>query len=368
MPPETNPIMQLLAKTVEWDASDLHLQSEFVPYTRIQGNLRPIECRPLHRAELDAFVEQILDDRHRRLYSERGSVDVAYALSKRIRFRVNVYQQRGTTSIAFRLIDNNIKSIAQLHLPPAIEQIANNRRGIILVTGPAGSGKSTTLAAMLDHINQTRADHIVTVEDPIEYMHDNKKSLIEQREIGQDAHDFNIALMHMLRQDPNVILIGEIRDLETVVMSIRAALTGHLVMSTLHTIGAIQTLIRLLQYYQREEREAVRDELSLAMRAVVSQRFVPGKDGQRVPNVEIMVTRGVIPKLLREERYDDIIQAMKTREHGMQTFDQSLVGLYKAGLITMEAGESHADDAGTFKRMATGGFASDDRGSIIAEL
>jgi twitching motility protein PilT len=365
---ETNPIMQLLAKTVEWKASDLHLQSDCTPYTRIGGQLRPIDCRPLRQAELDAFAEKILDERHRRLYQERGSVDLAYALSQRLRFRVNVYHQRGTTSIACRLIDCQIPSFEQLYLPPTISSITGNYRGIVLVTGPAGSGKSTTLAAMIDHINSTRAEHILTVEDPIEYLHQNKMCLIEQREIGTDAADFSIALTHMLRQDPNVILIGEIRDLETVIMSIRAALTGHLVFSTLHTIGAIQTLQRLLQYYQREEREAVRGELALALRAVISQRFAPGKDGWRYPIVEIMVVKGVIAKLLREERYDDITQAIKGGEHGMQTFDQSLVKLYQRGLITFETGESFADDPGGFKRMAMGGFASDDRGSIIADL
>lgn len=362
-----SPILQLLQKMVDWNASDLHLQSEMVPQIRIQGNLRQVDCRPIRESEIDAFADTVLDDRHRRLFEERGSVDTAYAHSKRIRYRVNIYRQRRTKSVAFRLIDCNIPSYADLHLPKAMAEIAKNQRGIVLVTGPSGSGKSTTLASMVDHINRTRSEHIITVEDPIEYVHDNKHSLIEQREIGSDAVDFNIALTHMLRQDPDIILVGEIRDLETVIMAIRAALTGHLVLSTLHTIGAIATLERLLQYYQREEREAVRSELSLAMKAIISQRFIPGKDNKRYPCVEIMVLKGVIPKLMREERYDDIIQAIKTREHGMQTFDQSLVDLYRQDLITMESGEAYADDPGGFKRMAMGGFSSDDRGSIVGD-
>ncbi|MBN1476326.1 PilT/PilU family type 4a pilus ATPase [Candidatus Sumerlaeota bacterium] len=363
-----NPITQLLNRMVQWHASDLHLQSGIVPFVRIEGKLRPVDCRPLRQDEIDEFAGEILDDRHRRLFKERGSVDVGHAFSKRIRFRVNVYNQRGTTSVAFRLIDCDVPSAKELCLPPVIEKITDTKRGIILVTGPAGSGKSTTLASMIDLINTKRSEHIITVEDPIEFLHENKKSLIEQREIGSDAADFYIALTHMLRQDPNVLLIGEIRDLETVTMSIRAALTGHLVFSTLHTIGTIQTLERLLQYYQREEREAVRSELALSMRSVISQRLVPGIDGKRYPCVEVMVALGVIPKLLREGRYDDIIIAIKGREYGMQTFDQSLVDLFARKLISLEIGEAHADDPGGFKRMAAGGFSSDDRGAIISDL
>ena len=363
-----NPIMQLLAKMVEWKASDLHFQGGFIPHIRVEGELRQVECRAIQEGELTAFADMVLDKRHHLLFAERGSVDIGHALSKRIRFRINIYRQRGITSVACRLIDCNVPSFGALRLPKVIEQITDNKRGIVLVTGPAGSGKSTTLAAMIDHINRTRAAHIITVEDPIEYVHENHLSLIEQREIGNDASDFNVALMHMLRQDPDVIMVGEIRDLETVTMSIRAALTGHLVLSTLHTIGAIATLERLLQYYQREEREAVRNELSLALRAVISQRFIPSSDGKRHPCIEVMNVMGVLPKLLREERYDDIVRTMKGREYDNQTFDQSLVGLFKQGLITMETGEAFADDPGGFKRMAAGAFSSDDRGSLIADL
>jgi twitching motility protein PilT len=360
--------MQLLSKMVEWNASDLHLQSECTPYLRVEGDLRPIECRPLRESELHDFSEKVINDRQRKLLDERGSVDLAYALSKQIRYRINIYRQRTSTSIACRLINCNIPSFEALHLPPVLEKITKNKHGIVLVTGPSGSGKSTTLAAMIDLINRTRREHIITVEDPLEYVHPNKESLIEQREVGNDAADFSIALTHMLRQDPDVILVGEIRDLETVTMSIRAALTGHLVFSTLHTIGAIATLERLLQYYEREEREAVRSELSLAMRAVISQRFIPGNENKRYPCVEVMTVAGVIPKLLREERYDDIVNAIKSREYGNQTFDQSLVALFKKGFISLELGERFADDPGGFKRMSTGAFSSDDRGSLIADL
>jgi twitching motility protein PilT len=296
-------------------------------------------------------------------------VDFAFSIDAKTRFRSNAFYQRGTPSLALRRLQYENLGFEDLNLPPAIAEVAKARRGMVLITGPTGTGKSTTMAAIIDYINSSRREHIITIEDPIEFIHRDKMSLVEQREIGLDARTFDEALRHTLREDPNVILIGEMRDRETINIAIRAAMTGHLVISTLHTINAVQTIDRILKYYNVQEQAGLRSELAVALKAAVSQRLVPAAEGKgRVPCVEIMFVNDMIRKLIRENRVEDMMQVIKNNMDGMQTFDQSLLDLLKRKLIKPETGLTHAEDVSAFKRMAAGGVSGDDRSRIISSF
>jgi twitching motility protein PilT len=360
---------QLLMNMEKMNASDIHLKVGAPPVYRVYGELIPVDHPPLTKEEVAAIVDKVVPEQLKARLTKEGAVDFAFSTDQKTRFRSNAFYQRGTLSLALRRLQSENLDFDALKLPPIIKEIANARRGMVLLTGPTGTGKSTTMAAMIDHINTTRREHIITIEDPIEFIHRDKLSLIEQREIGLDARTFDEALRHTLREDPNVILIGEMRDRETINIAIRAAMTGHLVISTLHTVNAVQTVDRILKYFSVEEQAGLRSELPIALKSVVSQRLVTAANGPgRVPCVEIMVVNEMIRKLIRENRVEDMIQVIKNNMDGMQTFDQSLMDLYRRKLITLDTGVANAEDVLAFKRMSTGGFAGDDRSRIISTL
>ncbi len=357
---------ELLKQMETMGASDIHLKTGAVPIYRVNGQLVPIKHPPLTKEEVAAIVEKIVPNKLQEFLKRDGSVDFAFSIDPTTRFRSNAFYQRGTLSLSLRRLQYEHLSFDDLTLPPDLSKISEYRRGMILITGPTGTGKSTTMAAIVDYINSTRKEHILTIEDPIEFLHKDKMSLIEQREIGIDARSFDQSLRHTLRQDPDVILIGEMRDRETITIAIRAAMTGHLVISTLHTINAVQTVNRIINYFPTDEQHLLRSDLGIALKAVISQRLVPATDNQgRVPCAEVMIVNDIVRKLMREDRIDDMVQVIKNRGEGMQTFDQSLVDLHNKKLINLETGMLYAEDVPGFKRIVGGAYAGDDRSRII---
>lgn len=360
---------QILLDMVKMGASDLHLKANSAPVYRINGELVPANHPPLKKEEIKAFVEKIIPPHHKKTLEEMRSVDFGFSIDAVNRFRTNVFFQRGSISVSMRRLQYEHLGFEELNLPPKVKEIANSKRGLILVTGPTGTGKSTTMAAIVDHINATRREHIITIEDPIEFIFKDKMSLIEQREVGTDAISFERALRDAIRADPDVILIGEMRDRETITIAVRAAMTGHLVISTLHTINAVQTVNRIINYFDPDEQAIVRDELATALRAVIAQRLIPRGEGKgRIPCVEIMVVNDLVRKLLREGRIDDIYRVIQNGTDGMQTFDMSLIDLCKRKLITYETGAEYAEDVPLFKRAVAGAVAGDDKTRILSGL
>ncbi len=343
----------ILAQSLKRQASDVHLKVGRPPMYRIHGTLMPMEDGTvLDAATLEQFVAGLLDEFHEGHFRERLQADLAYACPSLGRFRVNVFRQRGEISIALRVISPLIRTIRDLNLPPSVERIALEHRGLVLVTGTTGSGKSTTLAAMIHHINQQRDRHIITIEDPIEYTHRDEKCIINQREIGYDARSFAEALRGALRQDPDVILVGEMRDLETIETAILAAETGHLVMSTLHTLDARETITRAISAFPEHQRDQMRLILASVVRGIVSQRLVKRADGQgMVPAVEVLLSTALTRECIAikektHELHDAIARGHAT--YGMQTFDQSLMALYRQGLITYEEAMAQATNPDDF--------------------
>src|SRR5882672_8822100 len=322
-------------------ASDLHLKAGSFPVMRIGGELHPVADAPRLSPEdtLD-MAFSMMSNRQKQKLKEVSEVDIAYSVNGLGRFRANIFQQRGSVSIVLRVIPDNAKSTSELGLPPVIERIAEEQRGLILVTGATGSGKSTTLAAMIDRINSMRSGHIVTIEDPIEFLHRDKKAFVSQREVEVDTRSFAEALRGALRQDPDVILVGEMRDLETIETALTAAETGHLVLSTLHTLDATETIARIVSAFPPHQQKQVRLQLGSVLRAVVSQRLVPRADGKgRVAAVEVLVANSRIREMIEDkDRTKEITQAISQSftTYGMQTFDQSLMGLFKQNLIAYE--------------------------------
>jgi twitching motility protein PilT len=320
---------------------------------RTHGKLAPIEGEPPLTVEsMQGFLDVLLDDYHRAQLRERLQADLSYASPKAGRFRVNIFRQRGDISIALRLIPPQVRTIRDLNLPNVVEQIALEHRGLILVTGTTGSGKSTTLAAMINHINQQRDRHIITIEDPIEYTHADQKCIINQREIGYDARSFPEALRGALRQDPDVILVGEMRDLETIETAVLAAETGHLVMSTLHTLDARETITRAISAFPEHQRDQIRLILSSVIRGIISQRLVKRADGNgMVPAVEVLLSTALIRECIAiKEKTHELTDAI-ARGHatyGMQTFDQSLMSLFRSDLITYEEALAQATNPDDF--------------------
>jgi twitching motility protein PilT len=305
-----------------------------------------------------------MSNRQKQRFKEVSEVDIGYGVSGLGRFRANIFQQRGTVSIVLRVIPDHNKSVAQLGLPPVIEKIAEERRGLILVTGATGSGKSTTLASMIDCINSTRSGHIVTIEDPIEFLHRDKQSFVTQREVDVDTRSFAEALRGALRQDPDVILVGEMRDHETIETALTAAETGHLVLSTLHTLDATETITRIVSSFQAHQQKSVRIQLAGILKAVISMRLVRAAKGAgRVPAIEVLVSTGFIrDHIINEEKTYLIREAIAagTSQYGMQTFDQSLFHLLQAGLITQEEALHNATNADEFKMRVSGIYSKDD--------
>jgi twitching motility protein PilT len=326
---------------MSFGASDLHLRAGSYPVIRVNGELRPLSgVERLSQEETLEMAFSMMSNRQKQHFKEAYEVDIGYGVSGLGRFRVNIFQQRNSIGIVARVISDHIRNFAELGLPPILTKIADEQRGLILVTGTTGSGKSTTLAAMIDHINQSRNSHVVTVEDPIEFLHKDKKSFITQREVDVDTRSFAEALRGSLRQDPDVILVGEMRDLETIETALVAAETGHLVFSTLHTLDASETLTRIISAFPPYQQKSIRIQLAGLLKAVVSQRLMKSAKGNsRVPAVEVLISTPLIRDyILHEDKTSQIRDAIAagTSQYGMQTFDQSLFYLYQSGLISLE--------------------------------
>ncbi|RKQ60456.1 twitching motility protein PilT [Thermovibrio guaymasensis] len=331
---------QLLTRAYELGASDLHLRVKAPPILRINGKLVKLDLPPLEVSDIDAFVKKILPIEKRKELPYIKNLDFAYSLPGVCRFRVNLFRQRGTLAIVMRAIPVEVPKIEDLNLPEVVKEIALYQRGLVLVTGTTGSGKSTTLAAMLEELNEKDSRVVITIEDPIEYLHKDKRCLFYQREIGNDADDFFTALRAALREDPDVILVGEMRDPETVRTALDAAETGHMVFSTLHTLDAKETINRIVSFFPLDQQQAIRFQLASVLKATISQRLLPRADGKgRVPAVEIMiVTEAIRERIMNPELTDEIPEFIEKGHevYGSQTFDQSLYELWKKGLITKE--------------------------------
>ena len=344
-------ISELLAFSVKNKASDLHLSAGLPPMIRVHGDVRRINLPPMEHKDVHAMVYDIMNDGQRKFYEENLECDFSFAIPNLARFRVNAFvQQRGAGAV-LRTIPSKVLTMEELKCPPIFKDISEYPRGIVLVTGPTGSGKSTTLAAMIDYINENDHGHILTVEDPIEFVHESKKSLINQREVGPHTLSFNNALRSALREDPDVILVGEMRDLETIRLAMTAAETGHLVFGTLHTSSAAKTVDRVIDVFPAAEKEMIRAMLSESLRAVISQTLCKTKDGQgRVAAHEIMIGTPAIRNLIREAKVAQMYSAIQTGQSlGMQTLDQNLTDLLQRNVISKEEARAKAANKDAFQ-------------------
>ncbi len=373
-------INELLTVVCEQGASDLHLKVGNHPIARIRGKLTPLtQFKRLVQEDTIAMAYAIMaSDKQKAKFKENLDLDLAYSVPSLGRFRCNIFNQRGTVGLVLRVIPRKIYTIDDLMLPKALKTICQEQRGLVLVTGTTGSGKSTTLAAMIDLINATRTEHILTIEDPIEYLHRDNLSIINQREVEADCRSFATALRAALRQDPDVILVGEMRDLETIETALHAAETGHLVFSTLHTLDATETINRVISVFPPHHQKQIRLQLSGVLKGVISQRLVPRADGQgRVPAVEVMVATETVRSCIEDKEKTKMLRdviASGTAQYGMQTFDQSLFFLLRQGLITEEEALLRASNVGEFKLRLEGVMATSDmskanmeRGMSIAQ-
>lgn len=348
------PLDAVLVRMVQLGASDLHLTSGSAPMVRVSGTLHPLEEFPVLAPEaLRRTIYSVLTQKQREQYEAALELDFAYAVRGHARFRVNLYQQRESIGAVFRVIPYEIKELAQLGVPPVVGSFAGLPRGLVLVTGPTGSGKSTTLASIIDLANRTRADHIMTVEDPIEFLHRHKRSIINQREVGADTHSFANALKHVLRQDPDIILVGEMRDLETISVALTAAETGHLVFATLHTQDAAQTIDRIIDVFPSHQQDQVRTQLAASLQAVVCQTLCKTANGQgRVVATEVMIATPAIRNLIREGKTHQIYSSMQAgTDAGMHTLDQNLSDLVRTGKVTYEVALEKAHHIEDFNKM-----------------
>jgi twitching motility protein PilT len=347
-------VNDLLKVAVERGASDLHLKAGSYPMMRVRGELTPVaQDRRIDHDEMIAIAAAVLPTALREKFKDSHEVDLAYSVAGLGRFRCNAFQQRGTIGMTFRVIPFRVATIPELTLPPVLKRITQEQRGLVLVTGTTGSGKSTTLAAMIDEINSSQTVNVMTIEDPIEYLHRDKRSIICQREVGIDTKSFAQALRSALRQDPDVILVGEMRDHETIETALLAAETGHLVLSTLHTLDAAETIGRIVSVFPPHQHQQVRLQLGSVLRAVVSQRLIPKADGKgRVPAVEVMIVTPFIRDCIIDKEKTHLIRgaiAQGTSQYGMQTFDQSIYFLYEQHLITQEEALRWASNPDEFK-------------------
>lgn len=338
---------------MERGGSDLHITVGLPPVMRLNGKLVPMSGESLTPKDTKDVLYSIMTQEQREALERNWEFDFAYAIPGRARFRVNVYHQRNSVGAAFRLIPADIRSFDELGLPYVIEDLCRKPRGFVIVTGPTGCGKSTTLAAMVDCINKTQSVHVMTVEDPIEYLHTHNRAMVNQREIGTDTRSFDAALKYVLRQDPDVILIGEMRDLETVSTALTAAETGHLVLATLHTLDAVQTIDRIIDVFPPHQQQQIRIQLAGSLQGILSQQLLPTIDGTgRVPAVEVLVPTPAIRNLIREAKTHQVPTAMQTgNQHGMTTMDQSLADLCRRGLITFEMAMQRAVDPSNLRTL-----------------
>jgi twitching motility protein PilT len=352
-------VNDLLKTAVEAGASDLHIKVGSYPMMRLRGSLVPVtEEKRLEHDDVVTMSASVMSKIHAEKFKDANEVDLAYGVPGLGRFRVNIFQQRGTVGMVLRVIPTIIKSVDELGLPPVLKAIASEERGLVLVTGTTGSGKSTTLAAMIDYINKTRKAHVMTVEDPIEFLHRDQQSIINQREVAVDTRSFAYALRSALRQDPDVILVGEMRDFETIETALLAAETGHLVFSTLHTLDATETINRIIAVFQPHQQKQVRLQLAAVLKGVISQRLMPSADGKsRVPAVEVMVTTAYIRDCIVDKDKTSLIHgaiAQGTSQYGMQTFDQSIFSLYSQGLVSYDEALRWASNVDEFKLKVQG--------------
>jgi twitching motility protein PilT len=352
-------IDDLLRIAMERKASDLHLKVGNYPHIRVDGELVPLTDQPRISAEdMLNMAFSMMSNRQKQKFKEQAELDMAYGVAGLGRFRVNVFQQRGNVGLVLRVIPTKIRALDELYMPKIVEQICDEQRGMVLVTGVTGSGKSTTLAAMIDKINSTRPEHIITIEDPIEFLHRDKKGFVNQREVEVDTPSFGSALRASLRQDPDTILVGEMRDLETIQTALHAAETGHLVFSTLHTLDAVETINRIIAVFPPPEQKQIRLQLAAVLKSVISQRLVRRADGTgRVPAVEVLMTTAFIKEcIIIPEKTRMIKEALAagTSQYGMQTFDQSLYDLYSQGLIAYETALENASNPDDFKLRVQG--------------
>ena len=345
-------LIALLRSAVERGASDIHLKLGQPPVIRLDGDLEQMEGVPsLSEMDLDEILDAVtmISPRRRDTFDDTGDLDIAFSNPTLPRFRVNGFRQRGAISFAFRVIPSEIPNFTRLGLPAGVTRLSEERRGLVLVTGATGSGKTTTLASMIDHINRTRRQHIVTIEDPIEILHPDRGCIVNQREVGLDTASFDQALRRVLRQDPDVILIGELRDTETAHTALQAAESGHLVFSTMHTIDAAETIGRMIEFFPAAKQPQIRSILAGTLRGVISQRLLPRSAGGRVPSIEVMVTNARIQDLIREDRPDEITDAIAAGEYfQMQTFSQSLIELVISGEVDRDVAANAATNRHDF--------------------
>jgi len=352
-------IDDLLRIAMERKASDLHLKVGNYPHVRVDGELVPLTDQPRVSAEdMLNMAFSMMSNRQKQKFKESAELDMAYGVAGLGRFRVNVFQQRGNVGLVLRVIPTKIRALEELYLPKVIEHITEEQRGLVLVTGITGSGKSTTLAGMIDRINSGRPEHIITIEDPIEFLHRDKKGFVNQREVEVDTPSFASALRASLRQDPDVILVGEMRDLETISTALHAAETGHLVFSTLHTLDAVETINRIIAVFPPPEQKQVRMQLGATLRSVISQRLVRRADGAgRVPACEVLISTAFVRECIMTPEKTRLIHeaiAAGTSQYGMQTFDQSLYDLFSQGLVSYETALENASNPDDFKLKVQG--------------
>ena len=360
-------IDELLRHTVERGASDLHLKVGNVPFLRIDGELQPTSHEVLTPPDTVSFGNTVMSEHKRLEFETHNEADIGYTLQGVGRFRINVFRQRGLVGLAVRRVRSEIPTFEELRLPEVMRTLADSPRGLVLITGPTGTGKTTTIASMIGYINRSRRAHIVTIEDPIEVVHDDEMSIIQQREIGLDTDSYEAALRHVVRQDPDVIFVGEIRDAESALSAIQAAETGHLVISTLHTIDCMETINRVLDLFPPQQAKEVRTSFAGALRGIVSQRLVQKADGKgRVPAVEVLVNTGrVFDRLVDPEQTDSIVDVIADGAYyGMQSFDQALVLLVKDGLVTVDEARRTASSPHDFDLQLSGVL---DRGSAFSD-
>ncbi len=350
-------INKFFKAAIKIEASDLHLKVGTVPKMRIHGHLKNTTGEAITAKMVQELVFEILSEDQKKFFLENGALDFAWQVGDMDRFRINIFRQRGFISLSARRITSNIPAFESLHLPPVVEKIAEHHEGMVLVTGPTGCGKSTTIASMIDHINKTRSCHIVTVEDPIEFLHRDRKAIVSQREIGIDVPNYEDALRSLMRQDPDVVLVGEMRDNETLTAAMRAAETGHLVFGTLHAASASQTIQPILDLFPQQERDLARQTFALTIRSIVSQSLLPGirPEAKRVPAVEILIVNPIVKKLISEQRESDLVSVIRScQDEGMQDFTESLRKLVMEEWIELKVGLEYAPNVEELKMALKG--------------
>lgn len=358
---------QLVQGAIKHNASDIHILQDSAPFLRINGSLVRIDCDPWGQEFIQKIVTEILPVRIAHLLETNRGVDFSFQYRNMERFRCVAFYEQERLGVAMRCIPMQIPTLDQLEMPEVLKSIARIHRGMVLLTGITGSGKSTTLAAMIDYLNRTEARRVITIEDPVEYIYEPAKCIISQREVGDDIPDFATGLRQALRMDPDAILIGEMRDLETMRVSIKAAETGHLVLSTLHTTGAVHTIQRIVSHYPDQEHELVREQLSLNLKGSITQRLLKRASGSgRIAAQEILVVTDTVAKLVRENRIPDIFPIIRGREAGMRTFDQALADLVREEKVTFEEGKKYCEDFYAYRRYIRGVSSSSDKGAILA--